>query len=79
MTENSQDHSFTRARDYIFNVFNSKGIYIADIVLDAYVERFTGNFPLYARARNGRLYVLREKDSGYKELCVYRMIWLDRP
>jgi hypothetical protein len=26
-------------------------------------------------AKKGRLYAIREKQSGYKELAVYRMIW----
>ena len=29
----------------------------------------------YAQIRNERLYCYRYKDSGFKELIVYKMIW----
>jgi len=61
--------------EYMFDIFNSDGIFIAKKSLDIYVERFTGNFPLYAKAKNKRLYCLKEKSSGYKELVVYKMNW----
>lgn len=70
--------TFEKAEDsksHIFNVFTSDGVYIADVELDVYVERFTGHFPLYARTRNKRLYLLREKESGFKEIVVYKMSW----
>lgn len=61
--------------EYMFDIFNSDGAFIARKSLDVYAERFTGNFPLYATAKNNRLYCLREKESGYKELFVYKMRW----
>lgn len=61
--------------EYIFDIFNSDGVFIGRINLDAYVERFTATFPLYAKAMNKRLYCLREKSNGYKELAVYKMLW----
>lgn len=62
-------------KEYVFDIFNSDGALIIRKSLDVYVERFTGKFPLYAKAKNKRLYCLREKESGYKELVVYKMNW----
>ena len=31
--------------------------------------------PLPAKAKNNRIYCLREKENGYKELAVYNMKW----
>ena len=61
--------------EYIHDVFNPDGLFVARISLGN-----PGFFPTlynnkFATARNKRLYCLREKDSGYKELVVYRMIW----
>jgi len=61
--------------EYMFDIFNSYGVFIARKSLDVYVERFTGNFPLYAKVKKNRLYCLKKKDRGYKELAVYRMNW----
>jgi len=63
------------SREYIFDIFNSDGVFIRRIRLDAYIDRYTIVFPLYATAKNNRLYCLREKESGYKELVVYKMKW----
>ena len=61
--------------EYMFDIFNSEGIFIARKSLDIYVERYTANFPLYAKAKNKRLYCLKEKRTGFKELVVYKMKW----
>ncbi len=64
-----------KTREYIFDIFNSEGVFIGRIGLDAYVERFTATFPLFAKAMNNRLYCLREKENGFKEIVVYKMKW----
>ena len=61
--------------EYMFDIFNSDGIFIARKSLDIYVERFSGSFPLYATAKKNRFYCLREKSTGFKELVVYKMKW----
>jgi len=58
--------------EYVYDIFNGDGVLIlrrslpikpaVDIEGDALV-------------RNGRLYCLQEKESGYKTLAVYRMTW----
>ena len=59
--------------EYMYDIFNPDGAFVRRIGLKNQ-GMFTGPvFP--ARAKNGRLYCLREKESGYKELVVYRMKW----
>jgi hypothetical protein len=62
-------------KEYLFDIFNSDGVFIGRTSLDVYVRRATLIFPLYAKAKNKRLYCLREKESGYKKLVVYKMRW----
>jgi len=62
-------------REYLFDIFNKDGIFIGKISLDIYVERYTNRFPLYAVIKNQRLFYIREKESGYKELICTRLIW----
>jgi len=61
--------------EYIHDVFNSDGIYISRKSLKSYGNLGWELEPLWAVAKNNRLYCLREKESGYKELEVYRMRW----
>ena len=62
--------------EYIHDVFNPDGIFIARKSMpsfDAWMKpgtRLNG-----AKAKNGQFYCIREKESGYKELVVYKMIW----
>jgi len=64
---------------FIYDIFNSDGYYIARIELDNYgVSPYSANelpLPLSVESKNNRIYILREKESGYKELVVYRMKW----
>ncbi len=61
--------------EYIHDVFNSDGIYISKVSIKSYGQFDWGLDPLYAVATNNRLYCLQEKESGYKELVVYKMNW----
>ena len=59
----------------MYDVFSPDGIFVARISLGN-----PGSFPnnwnnQFATARNSRIYYLRDKDSGYKELVVYKMKW----
>ena len=62
--------------EYIHDIFNPDGIFIARKSMpsfDAWMKpgaRLNG-----AKAKNGQFYCIREKESGYKELVVYKMIW----
>jgi hypothetical protein len=67
--------------EYIYDIFNPDGSFIGRTSL--------GNFgtnprtpqgshrptALHAVAKNKKLYHLREKESGYQELVVFKMIW----
>ncbi len=64
---------------FIYDIFNPDGLFIGRIELDNYGSSpfsVTGiRVPLNVAAKNNRLYCLREKESGYKELVVYKMRW----
>jgi hypothetical protein len=64
-------------KEYIYDVFNSEGIFVARINLSNYgfLEYIGKDSPLEAKAYKNRLYCLQEKESGYKELVVYKMRW----
>jgi len=51
----------------VHDIFNPEGIFMGRLVLDSY-ERFGRELYTYARAQHGRVYFLREKEGGYKEL-----------
>jgi hypothetical protein len=50
----------------MYDIFDTKGKFLGRTELEGYQVKFRGN----------RAYCLRQKDSGYKELVVYQMIWL---
>lgn len=58
-------------KEYRYDIFNKNGIYIGGMNLDNYGE----SYPLTARSRKNFLYCMREKESGFKELVVYRTKW----
>ncbi len=64
-------------REYIYDMFNPAGVFFSKMRLDNYghLEYFGGEGPLDVRAKADRLYCIREKESGYKELVVYKMRW----
>ncbi len=55
----------------VFDVFNPEGVCVARTTIPVRVE--LGLLP--AAAAGGRMYAVRVKASGHKELAVYRMIW----
>jgi len=59
-------------REFIYDIFNPAGIFIGKMNLDNYRGMYR---PFPAKARNNRIYCIREKESGYKELVVYKMKW----
>jgi hypothetical protein len=62
-------------REYIYDIFNPDGIYISRIGLDNHGRIGVQVRPLPILSRNGFLYYVREKDSGFKELIVSKMVW----
>ena len=65
--------------NFIYDIFDAEGLFIGRIELDNYGSSpfsVTGiHVPLDVVAKNNRLYYLREKESGYKKLVVYKMTW----
>ena len=58
--------------EFVYDIFNPDGIFIGKMSLDNYRGMYR---PFPAKARNNRIYCIREKESGYKELVVYKMKW----
>ena len=59
-------------REFVYDIFNPDGIFIGKTSLGNYRAMYS---PLPVKIKNTRLYSLREKESGYKELVVYKMRW----
>ena len=57
--------------EFMFDIFTEEGVFVGRKSLNAY--SWEGH--MWMRIRNGKLYTLEVKESGYKELAVYRMIW----
>jgi len=61
----------------IFDIYSPEGIFISQKALGFYdklKDIYEGQV-LEIKSKNNRLYCLREKESGYKELVVYEMVW----
>ena len=64
-------------REFIYDIYNPEGVFFSRMRLDNYglLEYFGGEGPLDVRAKADRLYFIREKNSGYKELVVCKILW----
>jgi hypothetical protein len=69
----------TSPGEYRIDIFDTDGVLIGKTSLDIYLSDpfFTPGAPLdsWITIKDNRLYTLRMKDSGYKELVVYDTIW----
>lgn len=59
---------------YLYDIFNPNGLFIGRVSLSNIISPIQWDIQ-YVVAKDNRLYSLREKESGYKELVVYKMIW----
>ncbi len=59
-------------REFVYDIFNPDGLFIGKMSLDNYDREYD---PFPAKARNNLIYCIREKESGYTELVVYKMNW----
>jgi hypothetical protein len=57
--------------EFMYDIFNPEGICVGRKSLKVLYDE--GN--VYAKMKSGRFYCLGEKDSGYKELAVSKVIW----
>jgi len=65
-----------KQNEYIHDIFNSDGIFITRKSMAGYGRWIYPGIALdRAKAKNHRFYCIREKESGYKELVVYKMRW----
>ena len=63
----------TNPGEYMHDIYSSEGAFIGRMSL-VNNQRLQYE-PYAARVKKDRLYSLQEKESGYRELVVYRMIW----
>jgi hypothetical protein len=56
--------------EYIFDLFNPDGFYVGRNTINVMFRN-----SVLAKVKDNHLYCVSEKDSGYKELTVYRMNW----
>jgi hypothetical protein len=62
------------AGEYIWDVFNPDGVFVGRKALNIlWAGLYRG--PRYTFVKNGNLYCHQEKESGFNELVVYKMIW----
>jgi len=59
-------------RESMFDIFNREGIFISRKSLNILCRELG---MILARVQGDHLYCVQEKDSGFKELIVYKMIW----
>lgn len=59
--------------EYLCDIYNRDGIFFARISLPVQFGR--APFPLYVLIKNQYLYCVGEKDNGYQQLKIFRMIW----
>jgi hypothetical protein len=64
-----------RPREYVYDVFDPEGIFIARTSLPNYGHFGIIEARLFAMAKKGRVYCFREQESGFKEIVVYKMPW----
>ncbi|UCE40521.1 MAG: 6-bladed beta-propeller [Candidatus Aminicenantes bacterium] len=57
--------------EFMYDIFNPDGVCIGRKSL----KIFHDESGLYAKMQNGRFYCINEKDSGYKELIVSKIVW----
>lgn len=57
--------------EFLYDIFNPEGVCVGRKSLKVLHDE-SG---VYAKMKNGRFYCLNEKESGYKELAVSKVIW----
>jgi hypothetical protein len=67
MTYEAGDHP----GEFMYDIFNHEGICIGRKSLKIHHDE-SG---VYAKIKNGRFYCLNEKESGYKEFIVSKVVW----
>ena len=58
--------------EYIYDILNAEGLFIARKAMNIFT---LGDTEVCAKSRRGRLYCFQEKQDGFREFKIYRMIW----
>jgi hypothetical protein len=64
-----------RAGEFTYDIFNPNGFFVARTSLPNYGRYGIVERALFAMARRGCVYCFHEKESGFKEIIVYRINW----
>jgi hypothetical protein len=62
-----------RQAEYWCDIFNRDGAFFARVSLPVHFSR--NPFPIYALVKNQYLYCVGEKENGFQQLKIFRMIW----
>ncbi|MGD8539914.1 MAG: 6-bladed beta-propeller [Candidatus Aminicenantes bacterium] len=62
-----------RPGEYWCDVYTNEGVFFTRISLPVHFSR--DSFPIYALVKNQHLYCVGEKENGYLQLKVFRMLW----
>ena len=62
-------------KEMIYDIFNPDGAFIGRLALGNYGQPWKFEASLAAECKQGHIYCVRQKDSSFYELVVYRMIW----
>ena len=57
--------------EWIFDIFTPDGVFFGRVPIKSRLD----SREIAIRAKNNRFYSICEKESGYKELIVYKMKW----
>jgi hypothetical protein len=60
--------------EYVIDIFNADGVFVGRKSLRVFFSYMTELF-LWATVKQNLLYCKNEKESGFEELVVYKMIW----
>ncbi len=64
----------SRPKEYLVDAFDRDGACVARFALDNGSDGFMRT-TLFATARKGKIYYLREREDGFKEIVVKTMVW----
>ena len=59
---------------YIFDIFNKDGAFFSRNTFDTSIHDGT----ILTKIKGNRIYCVCEKDSGYRELVVYKINWAEQ-
>ena len=61
--------------EFMFDIFSPDGVFITRKSLNIWRTEGGLDRQVHAKCKNQRLYLIQEKESGYKKLTIYKMRW----